>query len=56
MAYRKDIFDGLGIEEPTTVEEWHDALVAAKESGIEHPFMIGTNGGSPMSWLGRGSR
>lgn len=49
LAYRKDIFDGLGIEEPTTVEEWHDALVAAKESGIEHPFMIGTNGGSPMS-------
>ena len=49
LGYRKDLLEGLGIDEPTTVDEWHDALVAAKESGIEHPFMLETSGGSPMS-------
>ena len=49
LGYRKDLLEGLGIDEPTTVDGWHDALVAAKESGIEHPFMLETSGGSPMS-------
>lgn len=49
MAYRKDLLEDLGLEEPTTIDEWHDVLVAAKESGIEHPFMLETKGGSPMS-------
>lgn len=49
MAYRKDILEDLGMEEPTTVDEWHEVLTAAKESGIEYPFMLETTGGSPMS-------
>ena len=49
LAYRKDLLEGLGIDEPTTVDEWHDALVAAKESGIEYPFMLEETGGSPLS-------
>lgn len=50
LAYRKDILDDLKIEEPTTIDEWHDALVAAKESGIQYPLMIETTGFSPLSW------
>ncbi len=46
LAYRKDILDKLSIPEPVTVEDWHQALLKCKESGIEHPFMLHTNGGS----------
>lgn len=49
LAYRKDILEDLGLEEPTTIDQWHDALVAAKESGIEYPLMIETTGFSPLS-------
>lgn len=50
LAYRKDLLDDLNIAEPTTIDEWHDALVAAKESGIQYPLMIETTGFSPLSW------
>lgn len=49
VAYRKDILDELGIDEPKTIDEWHDALVKCQESGIEHPFMLNSNGGSFLS-------
>ena len=49
VAYRKDLLESLGLEEPKTIEGWHDALVKAKESGIENPFMINTTGGSFLS-------
>ncbi|MBP1555652.1 MAG: extracellular solute-binding protein, partial [Oscillospiraceae bacterium] len=51
-AYRKDILDSLGIEEPKTIDEWHDALVKCQENGIEHPFMLNVNGDSflSLSW------
>ena len=50
LAYRKDILDDLGLAEPTTIDEWHDALAAAKKSGIEYPLMIETTGFSPLAW------
>lgn len=49
LAYRKDILEDLGLEEPTTIDQWHDALVTAKESGIQYPLMIETTGFSPLS-------
>lgn len=49
VAYRKDILEDLGIATPTSIAEWHDALVKCKESGIEHPFMLNTTGGSFLS-------
>ena len=49
LAYRKDLLEGLGIEEPKTIDEWHDALVKAKESGIDTPFVLHSTGGSYLS-------
>lgn len=49
LAYRKDLLDGLKIEQPTTIAQWHDALVAAKQSGIEYPLMLDTDGSSPLT-------
>lgn len=49
LGYRADLLEKLGKDVPTTVDEWHDVLVAAKEYGIEAPFNLDTNGGSPIS-------
>ena len=49
LCYRKDLLEGLGIAEPKTIDEWHDALVKAKESGINTPFVLYSNGGSNLS-------
>jgi putative aldouronate transport system substrate-binding protein len=49
VAYRKDILDSMGIEEPKSIDEWHDALVKCKEAGMDTPFMLNTNGGSFLS-------
>lgn len=45
MVIRKDWLDDLGLGIPSTLDEWHDALLAFKEQkGCEAPLMIGTNG------------
>ena len=49
VAYRKDILDSMGIEEPKSIDEWHDVLVKCKEAGMDTPFMLNTNGGSFLS-------
>lgn len=50
LAYRKDMLEKLGMQEPTTVDEWHEVLTAAKEQlGVEYPMMLNTNGGSDFS-------
>ena len=49
LAYRKDLLEGLGLSEPKTVDEWHEALLKAKDSGIETPFVLHSNGGSHLS-------
>ena len=49
LAYRKDILDDLGLDVPTTVNEWHDVLVKCKESGMPKPFMIQKNGSTELS-------
>ncbi len=41
IYYRKDIFDNLGIEEPTTWDELLAASAKLKENGVT-PFTIGT--------------
>ncbi len=48
LGYRADILEKLGLDEPTTIDELHDVLVAVKNSGIEYPFMPGTNGSSEI--------
>lgn len=52
LAYRADILEKLGLDVPTTIDEWHDALVAAKEAGVATPFVLDQNGGSSiaLSW------
>lgn len=52
LAYRADILEKLDLDVPTTIDEWHDALKAAKNAGIETPFVLDQNGGSflALSW------
>jgi multiple sugar transport system substrate-binding protein len=41
MAYRKDVFDKLGIEPPTTFAEMRDAAKTIQDEGeIEHPIAL----------------
>jgi multiple sugar transport system substrate-binding protein len=41
MAYRKDVFDKLGIEPPTTFAEMRDAAKKIQDEGeIEHPIAL----------------
>ncbi len=41
MAYRKDVFDKLGIDPPTTVAEMRDAAKAIQDEGeIEYPIAL----------------
>ena len=49
VVYRKDILEKLGLSEPKSIDEWHNALLKAKESGMESPFVLHTNGGSFLS-------
>lgn len=46
LGYRADILESLNMDEPTTMEELHDVLVAVKESGVPYPLMISQNGAS----------
>ena len=52
LAYRADLLEDLGMDVPTTIDGWHDVLVAAKNAGIKYPFVLDNNGGSPLalSW------
>lgn len=49
LAYRADILQDLGLDVPATVDEWHDALAAAKAKGAGAPFTLDDAGGSYMS-------
>ncbi|MCF0135615.1 MAG: extracellular solute-binding protein [Lachnospiraceae bacterium] len=49
LAYRADLLEQLGMDVPTTVDGWHDVLVAAKNAGIPNPFVLDQNGGSALS-------
>lgn len=49
LAYRADILEKLGMDVPTTVDEWYEVLKAAKAYGVEAPFNLDQNGGSYMS-------
>ena len=50
MSYRQDLLEKLGVDVPTTIDEWHDVLVKAKEEGIvEAPLMLNQDGSSPLS-------
>jgi raffinose/stachyose/melibiose transport system substrate-binding protein len=42
FIYNKTIFDELGIEEPTTEEEFLAALQTVKDSGLYEPLAMGT--------------
>ncbi|MCR5676421.1 MAG: extracellular solute-binding protein [Agathobacter sp.] len=52
LAYRQDLLEKLGMDVPTTIDGWHDVLVAAKKAGIQNPFVLDQNGGSSiaLSW------
>ena len=42
FIYNKDIFEELGLEEPTTVDEFYAVLDAIKENGTYTPLAMGT--------------
>jgi len=52
LAYRADILEQLGMDVPTTIDGWHDVLVAAKNAGVPYPFVLNNDGGSALalSW------
>ena len=43
FIYNKEIFEELGLEEPTTVAEFYDVLNKIKEDGTYIPMALGTN-------------
>ncbi len=43
IMYRQDIFQELGLEEPTTWDEFENCLAVLKENGIT-PWAVGANG------------
>ena len=49
LAYRADILEKLGMDVPTTVDEWYEVLKAAKAYGVDTPFNLDQNGGSYLS-------
>lgn len=49
LAYRADLLEKLGLDVPTTVEGWHDALVAARDAGIPYPFVLDNDGGTAFA-------
>ena len=50
MAYRQDLLEKMGVDVPTTIDEWHDVLKKAKDDGIvEAPLMLNQDGSSPLS-------
>lgn len=42
FLYNKNIFDELGLEEPTTEQEFLDALQVIRDSGMYEPLAMGT--------------
>ena len=52
LAYRADILEELGMDVPTTVDEWHEVFVAAKAAGVDYPLELDNHGGSALalSW------
>ncbi len=42
FIYNKDVFDELGLEVPTTNEEFYEVLDAIKEDGFYAPLVMGT--------------
>lgn len=38
LAVRKDMLDKAGLEIPETIDEWHKALTAFKEQGVQAPL------------------
>ena len=50
LSYRQDLLEKLGVDVPTTIDEWHDVLVKAKQEGIvQSPLMLNQDGSSPLS-------
>lgn len=49
LAYRADLLEKLGLDVPTTIEGWHDALTAAKNAGIPYPFVLDNDGGTALA-------
>lgn len=48
--YNKTIFDELGLETPTTMDEFWDVLDAIKEDGTYQPLALGTADGWQLSY------
>lgn len=49
LAFRKDIFDTMGMELPETVDQWEEVLKACKDAGMTAAFYPSSNGGSNLS-------
>lgn len=50
-AIRKDILDDLGLEVPTTMDEWETVLLAMKDAGVEVPYSMLTTTGMNADFL-----
>lgn len=51
LAYRKDLFDPMGLELPETVSEWHDVLLKATHDE-KMPVLLWIHGGALMGGYG----
>jgi N,N'-diacetylchitobiose transport system substrate-binding protein len=51
LLYHKDVFDDLGIDPPTTWDEWRDAAAAATQGEDRFGFAFGVEGPGPGQLL-----
>jgi len=49
LMVRKDWLDELGLEVPTTIDEWHTVLTAFKDKGVASPFVFEYTMGSLLA-------
>lgn len=51
QAVRQDMLDELGLEIPTSVDEWETVLLALKDAGVEVPYSMLTTSGMDAAFL-----
>ena len=49
LTYRSDILEDMGLDVPTTIEEWHQVLLQCAADGMTAPMTLESDGGSSLS-------
>lgn len=49
LTYRADLLEEMGLDVPTTIDEWHDVLVKCRDNGMSAPMTLESDGGSALS-------